>query len=252
MKATALVFRMRALIFLLLYVLGFLAPWERLFGSGRGTAWLNLSAMLTRSGVMGLASATLAITIAALASITLGALLRVWGTAHLGYTTMQAAALKSNRIADGGPYGHLRNPLYLGAWLLALGTSVLMPAAGAGFFLAGITVFIGFLIFAEERFLSATLGIDYGEYRRRVPRFAPRFAEPRFAPRSLSRENKENDASVQPQWLHALLAETFPVAFMLCFAVFAWRYNAHILVQCLLVCYGLSLVTRAMLKKGDA
>ncbi len=247
MKATALVFRMRALIFLLLYVLGFLAPWERLFGSGRGTAWLNLAAMLTRSGVMGLASATLAITIAALTSITLGALLRVWGTAHLGYTTMQAAALKSNRIVDGGPYGHLRNPLYLGAWLLALGTSILMPAAGAGFFLVAITVFIGFLIFAEERFLSATLGIDYGEYRRRIPRLAPR-----FAPRSLSRENKENDASVQPQWLHALLAETFPVAFTLCFAVFAWRYNAHILIQCLLVSYGLSLVTRAMLKTRDA
>ncbi len=243
MKATALVFRMRSLVFLLLYVLGFLAPWERLFGSGRGTAWLNLSAMLTRSGAMSLASATVAITVAALSSITLGAVLRVWGTAHLGYTTMQAAALKSNRIVDGGPYGHLRNPLYLGAWLLALGISILMPAAGAAFFLLAITVFIGFLIFAEERCLSATLGIDYGEYRRRVPRLAPRFS---------LRGNRENEASVQPQWLHGLLAETFPVAFTLCFAVFAWRYNAHILIQCLLVCYGLSLVIRAMMKKGDA
>jgi hypothetical protein len=31
--------------------------------------------------------------------------------------------------------------------------------------------------------------------------------------------------------------------------VFAWRYNARILIQCLLICYGVSLVIRAMLRR---
>ncbi len=48
-------------------------------------------------------------------------------------------------------------------------------------------------------------------------------------------------SSARPHWVQALLAETYPVAFTLCFAIFAWRYNARILIQCLLICYGLSL-----------
>jgi hypothetical protein len=52
----------------------------------------------------------------------------------------------------------------------------------------------------------------------------------------------------RPHWLQALVAETYPIAFTLCFAIFAWRYNARILIQCLLICYGCSLVIRAFIK----
>jgi hypothetical protein len=54
---------------------------------------------------------------------------------------------------------------------------------------------------------------------------------------------------VRPHWGQAVLSETYPIAFALSFAVLAWRYNARILIQCLLICYGGSLVVRAMLRQ---
>jgi hypothetical protein len=131
----------------------------------------------------------------------------------------------------------VRNPLYLGAWLLALGTSILMPPDGACFFLPAFSIFVFLLITTEERFLSAKLGDAYQQYRRLVPRWLPRITAGTGA------------STERPHWAQAVLAETYPIAFTLCFAVLAWRYNARVLVQCLLICYGASLVTRALIRK---
>jgi hypothetical protein len=120
---------------------------------------------------------------------------------------------------------------------LALGASILMPLDGALLFLPAFSIFVFLLIATEERFLSAKLGNAYQQYRSLVPRLLPRFA----AGAAL--------APVRPHWVQAVLAETCPIAFTLCFAVFAWRYNARILIQCLLICYGVSLVIRAMLRR---
>jgi len=235
MSAAALAFRFRVFLFVLLYVLGFLPPWD--FSSGsRGTLWLSASTLLARSGWISLAPATLSVTLAALACLVAGAFLRVWGTAFLGSGVMRDSALHGEGLVVAGPYRHLRNPLYLGAWLLALGASILMPLDGALFFLPAFSVFVLLLITTEERFLSAKLGNAYQQYRGLVPRLLPRFATG-AAP-----------ATACPHWAQAVLAETYPIAFTLCFAVFAWRYNARVLIQCLLVCYGVSLVIRAMLR----
>jgi hypothetical protein len=115
-----------------------------------------------------------------------------------------------------------------------------MPPSGAAFFLLAFSVFALFLISAEERFLSARLGDVYQEYCRRVPRLWPATGAGDAA------------SSARPHWLQALLAETHPIAFTLCFAIFAWRYNARILIQCLLICYGLSLIIRALTKRPTA
>jgi protein-S-isoprenylcysteine O-methyltransferase Ste14 len=224
-------FRYRVFIFLLLYLLGFTAPWERSRGSG--TLWLAASTWIARSGWMGLATATLTVTLIALACLALGALLRVWGTAYLGSAVMLGSELQGDQLVAAGPYRFVRNPLYLGSWLLALGVSILMPPSGAVFFLLAFTLFAMFLVSAEESFLSAIRGEVYAQYRRRVPRLLPRIGGPAAA------------SPTRPHWLQAIFAETYPVGFTLCFAIFAWRYNAHILIQCLLICYGLSLVARA-------
>ncbi len=239
MKASVLAFRLRVIIFLLLYLIGFLAPWERRL-TGGGTLWLAASALLARTGWIGLAGATLLITIAALTCLLLGTILRVWGTAFLGSSVMQSVAMQGAHVVAAGPYGYVRNPLYLGAWLLALGTSVLMPPSGALFFLPTVSLLVLFLIFTEERFLTAKHAELYQQYCRRVPRLLPR---PGAA---------NAGAAMQPHWLQAVLAETYPIAFTLCFGVFAWRYNAHILIRCLLICYGVSLVTRALAKEQPA
>jgi hypothetical protein len=144
--------------------------------------------------------------------------------------------MQGDRLLAAGPYRYLRNPLYLGSWLLALAASILMPPSGAAFFVPAFSVFALFLISAEERFLSAQLGDVYRQYCRRVPRLWPRTG------------GAEAISHARPHWLQALLAETYPIAFTFCFAVFAWRYNARILIQCLLICYGLALIMRAFTK----
>ena len=240
MKAASLAFRFRVLIFLFLYVLGFWAPWERLSGSVNSTVWLAASTLAARAGWLGLANATVTVTLIALASLTAGAMLRVWGTAYLGSTTMRGAVMQGGTIVAAGPYRYLRNPLDLGSWLLALGTSVLMPPTGALFFLVTFTAFSLSLIWGEETFLTATAGAAYRQYCLEVPRLLPGFTRATAGP------------AVRPRWLQALMAETYPVAFTLCFAVLAWRYNAHILIKGLLICYGVSLVVRAVSKETSA
>jgi protein-S-isoprenylcysteine O-methyltransferase Ste14 len=241
MKAAALAFRFRVAIFLLLYLLGFLPPWGALVrGGSEGTLWLAASTLAARSGWIGLAAATVTVTLIALACLALGAMLRVWGTAYLGSGIMRGALMQGDRLVASGPYRYLRNPLYLGSWLLGFATSLLMPPSGAAFFLPAFSLFALFLISAEERFLTAQLGDVYQQYCRRVPRLWPRLG------------TAEAISSARPRWLQALLAETYPITFTLCFAIFAWRYNARILIQCLLVCYGLSLVIRAFTKPATA
>jgi protein-S-isoprenylcysteine O-methyltransferase Ste14 len=241
MNLAALAFRFRVVIFLLLYLFGFLPPWGSVLrGGNEGTLWLAASTLVARSGWNGLASATLTVTLIALACLALGAILRVWGTAYLGSSVMRGAVMQGDRFVAAGPYRHLRNPLYLGSWLLGFATSILMPPSGAAFFLPAFSLFILFLITAEERFLTAQLGDVYQQYCRRVPRLWPRMGASDATP------------SARPHWLQALLAETYPIGFTLCFAIFAWRYNARILIQCLLICYGLSLVMRAFVKRPIA
>jgi protein-S-isoprenylcysteine O-methyltransferase Ste14 len=237
MNLAELGFRFRVVIFVLLYLLGFFPPWE--WGSGSlGSLWLSASTWVTRTGWLGLAAATLTVTLAALGCLVLGTILRMWGTAYLGSSVMADAKMHGERFIAAGPYRHVRNPLYLGAWLLSLGVSILMPPGGAAFFLPALTIFLLVLISTEERFLASTQGEEYERYRRRVPRLLPRV------------RTDEAPAPMKPHWLQAILAETYPIGITICFAIFAWRYNAHILVRCVLICYGLSLVVRAMMKPG--
>ena len=236
-----LAFRYRIVIFLLFYGVGFLAPWNFLVsGPGEGTLWLGAPTLLARTGWLGVATATLVVTLAALACLLLGAILRVWGTAYLGAVVMQGTEMEGDRIVAGGPYRYLRNPLYLGAYLLAIGVSILMPFSGALFFIAAIGMFMLLLILSEERFLTEKLGAAYQAYCRKVPRLFPGFRRPR-ASASLG----------DPQWLSAVLAETYAIGILICFAIFAWQYNAHILLRCVLICYGLSLITRSLMKKAS-
>jgi protein-S-isoprenylcysteine O-methyltransferase Ste14 len=233
MNAAALAFRFRVFIFLLLYLFGFLPPWNFRSGS-RGTLWLGASALLARSGWIGLAAGTLVVTLLALGCLVLGTILRVWGTAYLGSGVMSGFAMHGDELVAGGPYRYVRNPLYLGAGLLALGVSILMPPSGAAFFLSAFSIFVLILISVEEHFLRQKLGSIYQQYCRQVPRLVPRLAS-----RDLQR-------SGSPRWMQAVFAETYSLALTICFAIFAWRYNARILIQCMLICYGLSLIMRAL------
>jgi protein-S-isoprenylcysteine O-methyltransferase Ste14 len=198
MNLAALGFRFRVVIFVLLYLLGFVPPWKWRTGVP-GSLWLAASTWIARSGWLGLSTATLAVTLAALACLVLGATLRVWGTAYLGSGVMRDANMHGERFIAAGPYRYVRNPLYLGAWLLSLGVSILMPPSGAAFFLPAFSIFSLVPIFAEERFLLKKQGDAYEEYRRRVPRLLPRI------------RTADTPSPARPHWVQAFLAETYPI-----------------------------------------
>ena len=87
--------------------------------------------------------------------------------------------------------------------------------------------------------MEAQQGEAYLEYKQAVPRLFPSFV-PRVP-----------ESAARPQWPQSFVAEIFYLAMTGCFVVLAWRYNATLLLQALLVCFGLSLVARAFVPKAQ-
>ena len=121
MNPTAPIFRFRLWLIPLLYLLGFLAPWQWLLHSSNSTLWLTASTLLARTGWLGLAAATQTVTDVALGCLAIGALLRVWGAAYPGPLLEREASMHGNRLIASGPYRYLQHPLSLGLWLQGLG-----------------------------------------------------------------------------------------------------------------------------------
>ncbi len=240
MKATQFEFRFRLIIILLLYTVGFWAPWTWVrggFALPTTTAWLAVSTTLAQWHWMRMDQATLLVTGLAILFGFAGAVLRVWGTAYLGASIVHSGPMLAGQVMAAGPYRYVRNPLYWGSWFFGVSVAILMPPSGAAVFLVAVGLFYFRLILAEEAFLAGQIGEAYAEYRKQVPRLIPR----------LRARIREPDA--RPQWLTSLLADILPVAYPLCLAVLAWRYDPRLLVRCLVVCFGLSLVTRAFLPR---
>jgi protein-S-isoprenylcysteine O-methyltransferase Ste14 len=241
MKATQFEFRFRIAIGFLLYVLGFWAPWVRyLGGPGRvSTTWLELSGGLASLHWLSLANATILITVVALLCAIKGTTFRVWGTAYLGTAVVHDKSMHGSEVVAAGPYRYVRNPLYMGTFIFSIAISILMPPTGAIFFLAAQAIFYYRLILGEEAYLAAQQGEAYLAYKQKVPRLW----------RSL--RARVPASPVKPQWLTSLLAESYYVSFTACFAILAWRYNAYLLIKCVIVCFGASLVIRAILPQAS-
>jgi protein-S-isoprenylcysteine O-methyltransferase Ste14 len=236
-KATHFEFRFRVVFISALYFLGFFAPWERLgpWGSPnpmRLWSWLAIEAARTK--LVATSVAYLAVTIAAVVLVLTGAWLRVWGTAYLGHFVMRNRTMQAGAVMASGPYRHLRNPLYVGMLLNSFAVSILMPVTGSAFFLVGITVFTLRLIGAEESFLGSQLGDDYAEYCKAVPSLFP------------CMRSRLGASTANPRWLQSLLAEVYPMGTAVCFAALAWSYDADVLTRCVIVCFGASIVFRAL------
>lgn len=232
MKATQFEFRFRLWISFAIYFLGFWAPWLR-YGHDAGpvsTTWLELSGELARW--IPLETASVAVTLAAILLAAAATVFRVWGTAYIGGSIVRSSAMHAHSIVASGPYRYLRNPLYLGLLLFALAVSILMPPSGAIFFLVASFMQYWRLILREESFLEGQQGETYRAYKSAVARMLPR---------PTARIPK---STAEPRWFQAFTSEVFYVGMAACFAVLAWRYNASLLIQALLICFGLSLVVR--------
>jgi protein-S-isoprenylcysteine O-methyltransferase Ste14 len=192
-----------------------------------------LAALLAKSGAISIAAAFNLLLAAAIVCAFAGAWLRTWGSAYLGADVMRDTSMRSDAVVADGPYRYVRNPLYVGSWLNLLALALLMPASGAVFAIVMLIAFHLRLIFGEEAFLREKLGEPYVAYLAKVPRILPALG-PRVAA-----------SGARPRWGQAALAEIFMWGSAVSFAVLGWRYNAMLLLQCVLVSLGVSLLVKA-------
>jgi protein-S-isoprenylcysteine O-methyltransferase Ste14 len=238
MKATALEFRLRYLIHTIVYILGFLAPWDRFLHLDRDrTAWLLLASWPASNHWLSFTTATIAILIFGILCALAAALLRTWAAAYLDSSIVKAASMHGDQVVAAGPYRFLRNPLYLGTLLHTLALALLMPPSGAIFCIFVIGLFQLRLIASEEAFLATRLGESYLAYRAKVPTLFPA-----LTPRVPA-------SPTQPKWPQAFLGELYFWGVFLAFVIAGWRYNSFLIIQGVLISLGVSLVARAFAPK---
>jgi protein-S-isoprenylcysteine O-methyltransferase Ste14 len=238
MKVSALEFRLRYLIHALIYLIGFTAPWNYWLHLDSIRTWQILAALPARSGLISFSAATIAVLILAIVFALIGAMLRTWGAAYLGATTVQAVAMYGDDIVAAGPYRHIRNPLYLGTFLHTFALALLMPPSGALFCLMAVGFFQLRLIGAEEFFLTSKLGAPYVAYCSKVPRLLPAIT-PRVPP-----------TATQPAWPTAFISEIYMWGVVFSFAVLGWRYNAILIIKGVLIFLGGSMIVRAFIPES--
>jgi protein-S-isoprenylcysteine O-methyltransferase Ste14 len=237
MKASAFEFRLRMLIQIVIVFFGFWAPWIGSWDMSRRIStleWLPLE--MSR---MGLASFTVAapvvIVLGALVALA-GAVLRVWGAAYLGYSTVHHGEMQAGAVMADGPYRYVRNPLYLGGWCMMIAVSLLMTPSGALLTVVLLTVFFVRLILGEEAFLTTQLGEPYVAYLRAVPRLVPRF------------RGSLPPAGNEPHWLTALFTEVFPIGAFFTMAVLAWFYDQQLMLEGIFWSFVASLLAKGLMK----
>ena len=237
MKATALEFRFRFLLGVIIYLLGFIAPWNSFLHLDSIRTWQLLASWPARNGWIGFSAATIAVLVLGILCAFAGAFLRTWASAYLDPAVVKAGAMHGDSIVASGPYRHLRNPLYFGTMIHTFALALLMPPSGAIFCVVAIALVQLRLIAAEEFFLTAKLGAPYVAYCARVPRLFPSIT-PRIPA-----------SATQPAWPTAFLSEIYMWGVFVSFAALGWRYNSVLIIKGILISLGVSLIARAFLPK---
>ena len=99
--------------------------------------------------------------------IFLGEAIRLWSHGYLR---------KAKELATDGPYAYVRNPLYVGNFLIGLGFSVIIwnPLVVA-LYTSGFLAVYWITIKGEEQRLSVKFKDQFQDYIKHVPRFIPHF-----------------------------------------------------------------------------
>ncbi|MBM3568164.1 MAG: isoprenylcysteine carboxylmethyltransferase family protein [Alphaproteobacteria bacterium] len=104
----------------------------------------------------------------------LGQFLIVLGVCGRIYASCFVGGRKNQEIVRDGPFGVVRNPLYVASFmgLIGVGLSSGMASVAAGLALA-FALYYPAVVAREEAFLAASFGQAYDDYRRQVPRWWP-------------------------------------------------------------------------------
>ena len=111
--------------------------------------------------------------------VLIGESIRLWAVGYAGSAT-RTRHVGAPSLITNGPYGRVRNPLYVGNFVLSLGLCVMawawMPYM-IGIFVAAFGIQYGLIVSLEEESLRKIFGAPYEAYLVAVPRFLPRFTE---------------------------------------------------------------------------
>lgn len=106
----------------------------------------------------------------------IGEFLRMWAVGYAGGTTRATSLGTARDLVTSGPYSYVRNPLYLGNFLLSFGICIvanvlwLIPVLVVGYFIQYLPI-----IAVEETYLLESCGSIYQVYQEQVPSFFPQF-----------------------------------------------------------------------------
>jgi hypothetical protein len=137
--------------------------------------------------LIGYATPTPSTLLAGLIPILVGEGLRIWACGHL---------FKNDALTITGPYGYLRDPLYLGTLLIGTGLAI-MAATPLAYALLGVfTVgYFGYYMPYKNRIEGARLESRYGDAYRRYA-----VAVPSLLPRLHAYVPLASEASPAPPW----------------------------------------------------
>jgi protein-S-isoprenylcysteine O-methyltransferase Ste14 len=134
---------------------------------------------------------------------------RMWGSAYLSRAVVHDHVVRSEMLHADGPYRHVRNPLYLGSFLMAWAISFFLPVVACPVVIIGILLFSYRLIGREEAALAAEQGEKYLAFMKAVPRLWP------------SIRARISAGGSNPDWVSGLAAEAFFISFAFGFTAFA-------------------------------
>jgi protein-S-isoprenylcysteine O-methyltransferase Ste14 len=237
LKATAIEFRLRVMIQVAIVTVALWAPWVKPLDLKLRMSTLEWLALeIGRTGIATFATAVPVVIVTGALLAALGAGLRVWGAAYLGYHVVHNAQMQAGGVMAAGPYRYVRNPLYLGGGFMMTAISLLLTPSGALVLIVLTGLFYLRLILGEEAFLAAKLGDPYREYLRAVPRIVPRLRA------------GTPTADVQAHWLVAVFTEVMAIGAFITMAVVPWSYNNIAALQGILISFLVSMIVRGLMK----
>src|SRR3954467_7353972 len=154
------------------------------------------------------------------------ALVRTWGSGYLRSEVVYASEIKTAKLVADGPYRHVRNPLYFGNVLMALGMGAMASRTGFVVLQVLMLLFCYRLIFREEIELRAAQGEQYDAFKKAVPRMFPA-----LTPRIPAAGGKAN-------WAAGFRAEGWVWGFALAVALFAMTLKMTVFFIVLAVSLG--------------
>jgi protein-S-isoprenylcysteine O-methyltransferase Ste14 len=109
-----------------------------------------------------------------------GEAIRCWAVGYSG-TTTRGDAVTAPSLVSAGPYAYVRNPLYVGNAITALGFALAFTGknggvVGSALVLGSVAALVGVyavIVPHEEKFLARTFGAAFDAYVAAVPRVVP-------------------------------------------------------------------------------